>query len=195
MVTPLNFHDQGLLSWWAREEHFDVDKIVDTWGNVPAHFFSSSFPWLVPTAPIKKARTLYQKQDDEDFLLRFLALDLWISENIDFPGEVYREIIKLGYQKNVLVKDKKWAFDGGDSELSKITFPVLNMVAAYDHVSPPESCSLVKDLLPNAACETRIHETGHLGFALGKDKFGQNTSRYWDEIIDWLSIVESKEKR
>lgn len=194
MVTPLNFHDRGLLSWWAREEHFDVDKLVDTWGNIPADFFSNSFPWLVPTAQLKKIRTLQQKQEDEDFLLRFLALDIWISENIDFPGEVYREIIKNGYQKNLLATEGRWPFAQGDSLLSEIRIPVLNLVSEFDHVSPAESCSLVEKLLVNAQCTTQVHPTGHLGFALGKDKKNQPTGRYLDEISNFLLQYEGDSK-
>jgi len=195
MVTPLNFHDRGLLSWWAREEHFDVDKLVDTWGNIPADFFSHSFPWLVPTAQLKKMRTLKAKQEDEEFLLRFMALDIWITENIDFPGEVYREIIKNGYQKNLLAIEGRWPFEGGDSLLSEIRIPVLNMVSEFDHVSPPESCALVENLLVNAECRTRVHKTGHLGFALGKDKKNQPTGIFLDEISQWICEQEYKEKK
>lgn len=190
MVTPLNFHDKGLLSWWAKEEHFDVDKIVDSYGNIPADFFASSFPWLVPTASIKKAKTLMNKQEDEAFLINFLALDIWLTENIDFPGEVYREVIKKGYQKNVLTNEKSWKFEEEEARLSDINFPVLNMVAQYDHVSPADSCAVLEDLLDNANVETASYPGGHLSFALGRDVRNKHTSVYWDKIAGWLESID-----
>ncbi len=193
MVTPVNFHDRGLLSYWAKEDHFDVDRIVDTWGNVPADFFSASFPWLAPTANIKKVRTIYDKQNDDDFLIEFLALDMWITENIPFPGECYREIIRQGYQKNTLAEEGIWTFDNGEvARLSDITVPVLIQAATYDHVSPIESCKILKSLLTRASAKESEYPIGHLGLALGKDGRNQSTTEYWQEIYAFLANANGK---
>lgn len=187
MVTPANFKDAGLLSWWAEEEHFDVDKIVDSHGNVPASFFAQAFPWLVPTADLKKARAIYEFHDNEAFMTSFLALDIWGKENTDFPGEVYREIIKTGYQKNALVKTRAWPFsDGGQALMTNVSMPVLNLAAEFDHVSPSASCLELGKLTLSSDCTNKTYPTGHLGIAQGKDVMGQHTDLYWDEIRSWL---------
>ncbi len=187
MVSPVDFHDHGLLSWWARKEHFDVDRVVDAYGNVPSEFFASSFPWLVPTGNLRKARTVYEKKDDRDFLLRFLALDVWLTDNVAFPGQCYREVIRHGYQENVLVERREWPLDGGPARLSDVKVPVFAMAAGYDHVAPGASCERIRDLLPTGVpCKTRIVPTGHLGIALGKDLKGTPTPEYWDEIAGFL---------
>ena len=188
MVTPSNFKDAGLLSWWAEEEHFDVDKIVDSHGNVPASFFAQAFPWLVPTADIKKARAIYEFHDNEAFMTSFLALDVWGKENTDFPGEVYREIIKTGYQQNVLAAKRAWPFsDGGQALLTNVTMPVLNLAAQFDHVAPCDSCLDLGKLVLSPDCTSKAYPTGHLGIAQGKDVMGQHTDLYWDEIRDWIA--------
>lgn len=187
MVTPANFEDRGLLSWWSKEEHFDIDKVVDTYGNVPADFFSSSFPWLVPTSSLTKMRTLYERHEDEKFMESFLALDIWITENTAFPGEVYRQIIKYGYQQNVLVKKGAWPLDEGEARMADVRMPVLNLAADYDHISPVESCTMLPSILPNAACTSKSYPAGHLGIALGKDILGNHTEDYWHTVGDWLA--------
>lgn len=184
MVGPVGFHDAGMLSWWAKRDHFDVGKVVDSFGNVPAEFFSASFPWLVPTASLKKARTVYEKQDDEEFLLSFMALDIWITENVPFPGRAYRELITHGYQENCLVEHGTWPFEGGDVHVADLDVPVLNMAARYDHVAPGSSC-LCLDELVEGDITSAERPTGHLGFALGKDIGGKPTPEYWDQIDAW----------
>jgi len=186
MVTPAGFEDRGMLSWWARREHFNVDSVVNAFGNIPAQFFSSVFPWIVPTSSFKKIRTIYEKHDDDEFLTSFLALDLWITENVPFPGQVYREVITKGYQENTLVKSRKWQLDDRMADLEDIQIPVLNVTAKYDHVSPVESCDVLTELVGSLNCTSLVYETGHLGPALGRDKLGVHTDLYWDDIQAWL---------
>jgi polyhydroxyalkanoate synthase len=187
MVAPVNFEDRGLLSWWSREEHFDVDRVVDTYGNIPADFFSSSFPWLVPTGTLVKIRTIYERHQDRRFMESFLALDIWATENTPFPGEVYREIIKNGYQRNVLVKDRAWNLGARTAKLCDVRMGVLSMAARFDHIVPFESCSVLSELVGSEDCTCRTVDAGHLGIALGKEFSGKATTAYWDEISDWLA--------
>src|SRR3972149_3207878 len=42
MAAPIDFSgDEGLLHVWTREEYFDVDALVDAFGNCPAAFLQS----------------------------------------------------------------------------------------------------------------------------------------------------------
>ena len=189
MVTPFNFEDEGMLSWWAKEEHLDIDKVVDTYGNVPADFFSQSFPWLVPQANLTKLRTLYENHENSGFMRSFLALDIWGKENTAFPGEVYRSIIKNGYQKNTLVKTGAWPLESDPLSMEDVKIPCLNLAAQYDHIAPAKSCTVLTELLPNAFVTSLSHPTTHLGFALGKDVLQKSTPEYWDLIGDWVFDV------
>lgn len=187
MVAPVRFEDHGLLSWWARPEHFNVDSIVDAHGNVPADFFSSSFPWLVPTAKLRNMRTLFKKHEDKEFMRSFLALDIWLNENVPFPGEVYRTVIKQAYQEDQMARTGGFDLKNGRVELDQIQVPVLAMGAQHDHVAPGESCTLLADLVPEGLGEGMIEPTGHLGFALGKNGTGKPTKKYWDAIDKFIA--------
>lgn len=185
MVTPINFHDKGMLSWWAKPEHFDVDRVVNAFGNVPAQFFSNVFPWLVPTGGMKKIRTVYENHHDLKFMESFLAVDDWVGDNVPFPGQAYREVIRHGYQENVLIANKSWPLGRRTARLEDIKVPILNLVAKQDHVSPCDSCRVLGDLVGSTDVTTNVYETGHLGIALGKDKVGKHTPKYWDDIAAW----------
>lgn len=186
MVAPVGFEDDGLLSWWAHKDHFDVDKIVDAHGNVPADFFSSSFPWLVPTAKLRNLRMMYEKHKDQSFMLSFLALDAWLADQLDFPGTVYRELIKHGYQENCLVTTGAWPLTNETASLKDLASPTLALAAGYDHVAPGGSCTLLTELAPKGLCQAEELPTGHLGIALGKTGRGEHTEDYWDRVGAFL---------
>src|SRR3989304_262219 len=49
MAAPIDFSgDDGLLNLWTREEYFDVDALVDAFGNCPGSFLQSSFQMMKP---------------------------------------------------------------------------------------------------------------------------------------------------
>lgn len=186
MVAPVAFQDEGLLSWWAHKDHFDVGKIVDLHGNIPADFFSSSFPWLVPTAKLRNLRLMYEKHKDEDFMRSFLALDAWLADQVDFPGSVYRELIVHGYQEDCLVNQGEWPLTSTTARLADLASPTLSLAAAFDHVAPADSCTRLAELAPKGLCEAEGLPTGHLGIALGKTARGEHTEEYWDRIEGFL---------
>ncbi len=186
MVTPIDGEHEGVLSWWSRPENLDVDQLVDSFGNIPAEFFASSFPWLVPTANMKKLRALYDRHEDPEFLDSLLALHMWGQDNTSFPGEVYREVMKQGYQENTLMKNGGWCLDGEWARLEDVRMPVLNLAASYDHLSVPESVACLSPLVGSDDCTEKSLPTGHLGIAFGKDARNQHTPDYWDEIASWV---------
>ena len=185
MTTPVNFVDKGMLSWWSRKEHFDVDKIVNAFGNVPEQFFRSTFPWIVPTGNIRKLKTIADKHGDDAFLKSFLALDIWITENVPFPGEAYRQLIRELYQENRLMEDTMMV-GGRTARLGDIKTPLLAFVAKHDHVAPCDSCQALHDRAGSLKRELAVIEAGHLGPALGRDARGKRTDEFWKRLDAWL---------
>lgn len=189
MVTPVAFKDGGLLSWWSDKAHFNVDKIVEAQGNIPADFFSSSFPWLVPTAKLRNLRAMVEKHGDKEFMRSFLALDYWLREQVDFPGEVYRQLITHGYQEDRFVEGGRWPLSGGEVDIGALNVPTLALAAQFDHVAPAESCTVIAELAPPGVAEAEALPTGHLGIATGKTARGKPTEDYWDRVADFFAAA------
>ncbi|MCK5547386.1 MAG: alpha/beta fold hydrolase, partial [Thermoplasmata archaeon] len=84
MAAPLDFEkDEGLLSLWSEKEYFDVDKLVDTIGNVPGAFLNSGFLLLNPVKNLySKYLTFIDKVDDEEFVELFFRMEKWIYDGI-----------------------------------------------------------------------------------------------------------------
>jgi polyhydroxyalkanoate synthase subunit PhaC len=45
---------EGLLNLWTDERYFDVDRFVDTTGNIPAEFLQAAFLMLKPIANLAR---------------------------------------------------------------------------------------------------------------------------------------------
>lgn len=185
LVTPVGFHDEGLLSWWTRREHLPVDKLVDTWGNIPGSFFADGFPLIVPTPGPEVLEGAWDR-GDRSTLDYLLALDLWISEGVDLPGQLYREVIRNGYQDDCLVRTGRWPLTRGEARLQDLRSPVLCLAGEEDRVAPVASCTRLAELLGPEQVTTRTWPTGHLGIALGRDAEDRPTEAYWDHLAEWL---------
>ena len=49
MATPVDFHEGGVLSAWTSAKHFNVDALVDAFGNVPTWLMEGGLRMLRPT--------------------------------------------------------------------------------------------------------------------------------------------------
>lgn len=185
MVTPVNFKDRGMLSWWASRQNFNVDKLVDAFGNVPAEFFSKVFPWLVPLYRLKRYKIMYSFFKNQEFMKRFIPVDSWSRQNTPFPAEVYRDMIKNLYHENTFVNKGYWQIGEQRADLKEINVPILNAAAQFDHVCPVESCTMLENLV-NTKCTNKVYPVMHLGIALGKEYTGIKNPKFWDEIAEFI---------
>jgi polyhydroxyalkanoate synthase len=49
-TTPIDFRHMTLFQQWSNPKHFDVDRLVDTVGNVPADLIFRGFEMLRPAS-------------------------------------------------------------------------------------------------------------------------------------------------
>ena len=64
MAAPIDFSgDEGLLNLWTREEYFDVDGLVDAFGNCPGSFLQSSFQVMKPVQNYVEKYTGLRRQN------------------------------------------------------------------------------------------------------------------------------------
>lgn len=171
-----------LLKTWTDEKHFDVDQIVETFGNVPAAYLGQSFNLLKPVENnLRKWTGFAEKMTDEKFLVEFFAMEQWVNDNIPISGAVYRDFVRHGLQRNELVKGE---FPLGDRkiDLKAITCPLLTLVAESDHLVPREQCDPVDRLVSSIDTATRSIKAGHIGLAVS----GKAHIEMWPEAAKWL---------
>ncbi len=161
-VAPTNFDtDQGLLHIWMKE--IDVDRMVDTFGNMPGDLMNFGFLLLNPARlMIDKYVGFLENMDNKAFVENFIRMEKWIFDSPDVPGETFRQFVKDCYHKNLLIQSKM-EVGGQRVDLKKITMPLINFYGRFDHLVPPGACELLTSRVGSKDTEDICLDTGHIG--------------------------------
>ncbi|MCS7080520.1 MAG: alpha/beta fold hydrolase [Chloracidobacterium sp.] len=181
LATPVDFNNDAILNLWTRREYFDVDKLVDTFGNPPERLLQSTFMMMKPTKNITKYVDLLQHADNEDFVETFLAFDYWVNDVVSLPGETFRQFVKWCYQENQLVQGRL-KLGRRTVKLEQITVPLLNVVANHDDVVPRASSEALMSLVGSREKELLAVNGGHHGLSIGKSA----VEVVWPSIAKWV---------
>jgi len=134
LTAPLDFENSGMLSMWTDPASFDVVSLTSAVGPVvPADFFHSSFPLLNVRASLSKYKNLLEKIDIPEFKKIWQALDIWANDNVDFALQAFRDLIKLFYQENRIMREI-FELEGEAVGIRNIDMPTLAVAARDDHV-------------------------------------------------------------
>jgi polyhydroxyalkanoate synthase len=189
-VTPTNFDTKkGLLHVWM--EQIDVDRVVDTFGNLPADMMNLAFLLLNPARlMIDKYVGFMENMDNKAFVENFVRMEKWIFDSPDLPGEVFRQFIRDCYQGNKLIQSKL-EVDGQRVDLKKITMPLLNIYGKFDHLVPPEACELLVKRVGSKDTEDICLNTGHIGIYVSS----KYQEAFAPKIADWLKERDALTKK
>lgn len=186
MAAPIDFGvggDQSLVTFWSDPDYFDVDALIDAFGNCPAPFLQASFQMMKPVQNyITKYLTFYEKMDDEKFVENFFAMEKWTNDNIPVAGETFREYVKKLYQRNELVKGE-FQLNGQLVDLKRITCPLLLLMASADHLVPPVQTENLKDHVGSKDIKCMTLEAGHIGLAVSTKAH----KKFWPEVTQWFA--------
>ena len=184
-VTPTNFDtDQGLLHIWMKG--IDADRMVDTFGNIPADLMNFAFLLLNPARlMIDKYVGFSENMDNKTFVENFVRMEKWIFDSPDVPGETFRQFVKDCYHKNLLIQNKM-EVGGQRVDLRKITMPLLNFYGKYDHLVPPGACELLTSKVGSKDTEDMCLDTGHIGIYVSS----KCQKEFAPKIAKWLKERE-----
>jgi polyhydroxyalkanoate synthase len=189
-VTPTNFDtDQGLLHIWMKD--MDVDRIVNTYGNIPGDIMNMGFLLLNPARlMIDKYVGFIENMANKKFVENFVRMEKWIFDSPDVPGETFRQFIRDCYQKNLLIQSKM-EVGGKRVDLKKITMPLLNYYGKYDHLVPPEACELLTSRVGSKDVEDICLDTGHIGIYVSS----KCQKEFAPRIARWLKERDEDKKK
>jgi polyhydroxyalkanoate synthase len=183
LAAPVGFRDEGLLSTWVNSSTFDVDALVDGFGNVPWQLMQSAFHMLRPTLNLSKAVHLVDRAWDDEFLDGFLALETWGNDNVSFPGECYRRYIKDLYRADGLLNET-FSLSGTRVRLGAIECPTLAITFEHDNIVPWKSAAVLIDRV-GASDRDRIHlPGGHVGAVVSR----KAAQTLWPRISQWWAM-------
>ena len=183
LTTPVNFKGMGLFSQWTDERYFDVDRIVDTLGNVPGEILLSAFDMLRPTGRLTSPIQVLDRIRDDKYVKSFMMVDRWAADQIPFPGEAFRQMVKELYWKNAMLEGTL-ELDGLPVDLSTIDVPMIHAMAQHDHIVPYEAAKPALEQVASEDTEEVVLRGGHASLVAG----GNAMYRLWPKLDQWLSV-------
>ncbi len=180
-TTPVDANGMALFRQWTDKRYFDVDRVVDTLGNVPPELLYASFDMLKPAARVAKNITLWDNLWNDEFVKSYRMFDRWAADQIPFPGETFRQITKDMMWDNKFVKNEM-EIGGKRVDLGNIQVPFLHVVAEHDHIVPYEAA---KPLVPMVGSQDKkevMLKGGHVSLVAG----GNAIYRLWPQLDSWL---------
>ena len=181
-TTPIDFEGMKLFSRWTDRRYFDVDRIVDSLGNVPPELMYASFEMLKPAARLAAQARLWDNMWNDDFVKSYRMFDRWAADQVPFPGECFRQTVKDLMWDNKLYRNEL-VLGGRPVRLASITVPFLHVMAEHDHIVPHESA---KDLVAMVGSQDKrelVLKGGHVSLVAGANA----SRRLGPELDRWLA--------
>lgn len=183
LAAPIRFSEAGILADWTRSPGFDVDALVDAFGNVPWPLMQASFHLMRPTLPLAKLATLVDRAWDDHFLDGFFATERWGNDNVSLPGNAFRRTIRELYRGDALAGGTL-EMSGRRVDLGAIRCPTLAVTFAHDHIVPSASAAALLDCVGAADTELLQLSGGHVGAVVSRraaEGLWPTLSRFWAE--------------
>src|ERR1700730_87081 len=137
-TTPIDFREMKLFANFADRRYFDVDRLIDSVGNVPGDMIMTSFDMLRPASRAVSQVQLWENIWNDEFVKSYRMFDRWATDILPLSGEYFRCITKDLMWDNRLYEGTM-SVGGYTVDLSKIKVPILHAVAEHDHIVPYEA--------------------------------------------------------
>ena len=182
-ATPVDFEGMGLFRRWTDRRWFDVDRLVDTLGNVPPDMIFRSFELLRPAERWAAYARLFDNLWNDLWVKNYRLFNRWVYDQIPFPGEAYRQMMKELMWENKLMRGQM-TLGGRPVDLKQVTCPALHIMAQHDHIAPFAATQPLTSLLGSEDTEDVILKGGHVSLIAGRNAW----FRLWPQLSQWLSV-------
>jgi polyhydroxyalkanoate synthase len=184
LTAPLDFSQQlrGSMAMWLEEGRFDVDKAVESLGNIPGELIEFWAKMLKPMENFVGVYVnLWKQLEDEAAVRGWQAINRWVEDVIPFAGEAFRQFIKDYLRGNKLISGKH-LIQGQPVDLANIRASLLNIVAQYDHLVAQSQAEGIMDLISSQDKELRVIPSSHVGIMASR----RAKYKLWPEVAAWL---------
>jgi polyhydroxyalkanoate synthase len=180
-TTPINFQSMELFAKWSDRRYFDVDRLVDTMGNVPSELIFTGFEMLRPASRIAGQLQLWEQMWNEEHVKSYRMFEKWSTDTLPIAGEYFRQTVKeLIWENNLFKGDLK--IGGRSANLANITAPMLSVVAEHDHIVPYAAAHPLVEQVSSTEKEEVVLKGGHISLVAGANA----QKRLWPRLDAWL---------
>jgi len=182
LTTPVDWHKMGLSNVWQDQRYFDVDRLVDTLGIIPADFVAQGFEMQRPAQKVAGRVRVWEQMWNDEYVKSYRAFDRWGNETLPLAGEYMREITKELIWGNKLYTSELMVA-GRRVDLGNITTPLLTVVAEHDHLVPYECSKPLQEKVGSTDKEEVLLKGGHVSLIAGPNA----VRRMWPRVDAWLA--------
>ncbi len=184
LTAPLDFSNRNALTFarWTDEKYFNVDKVVQFFGNMPGEMIDYGAKALKPVENyIGNYIKLWDNLDDPRVVESWHAMNTWVTDNVPMAGAAYRQLIVELYRKNRLMRNELMV-RGERVDLGRIRANLLTVIAEGDHITPP--CQSEAILARTGSRDKELYRIpgGHIGIMAGSAA----PRITWPHIDAWL---------
>lgn len=180
-TTPIDFREMKLFSNFADRRYFDVDRLIDSTGNMPPELILQSFDMLRPAARVVGQIQLWDNIWNDEFVKSYRMFDRWATDTLPLAGEYFRAITKDLMWDNKLYNDTM-TVGGREAKLANIKVPILHAVAEHDHIVPYEAAKHLITKIGSEDKEEVMLKGGHVSLVAGANAI----KRLWPKLDSWL---------
>jgi polyhydroxyalkanoate synthase len=182
MAGPIDFSQAGLFARWLDKRYYDVDRVVDTVGAIPANWVRAGFKMLRPTMDVSTALNLWWNLDNPRYVEGYRALSRWANEYVPFPAEFFRQWVRDFYQDNRLVRGDLRLGDR-PVDLRQVRCPILVVGAKEDYIAPPGCVRALVEHVGSRDTEYIELPGGHISLIAGRAA----SVHCWPRVSAWLA--------
>jgi len=184
LTAPLDFSDKQAITFarWTAEPNFDVDKVLQTFGNMPAEMIDYGAKALKPVENyVGNFLRLWDNLDDPKVVEAWHAMNTWVTDNIPMAGATFRQLVVDLYRNDRLMKGE-WMLRGERVDVGKIRANLLTVIAEGDHITPPCQSRAIMGKVSSKDKELFSIPGGHIGIMAGSGA----SKVTWPHIEGWL---------
>ena len=181
MATPVNSDGLESLKTWMGPD-FDEEALLAAHGNVPAEWVQNALRALRPFGKVAGAANLLNQADQEAIVRSNLRMGKWETDNIPFPGGVFRQMVNDFLRDNCLINGR-WKIGAYSADLAAIRVPLLHLLAQDDHITPYASSRDLVQRVSSSDREEVMIKGGHVGLVAGRGA----QMRMWPALEAWLA--------
>lgn len=180
-TTPVNGDGMALYKKWMSSKAFDIDRLVDTLGNIPGDFINQSIQALRPLQRSANQMRLLNNVQDDAFVTAHLRFDRWAVDQLPVPGNLMRSLANDFIIGNKLVKHEL-RLRGQPADFANIRVPFLHVAAQFDHIVPAEASRDFINMVSSEDKQEIVMKGGHVSLVAG----GNAIFRLWPQLDAWL---------
>jgi polyhydroxyalkanoate synthase len=180
-TTPIDFSEMKLFSNFSDRRYFDVDRLIDSTGNMPPELILQSFDMLRPASRAAGQIQLWDNIWNDEFVKSYRMFDRWANDILPLAGEYFRTTTKDLMWDNKLFNDTM-SVGGRAAKLENIKVPILHAVAEHDHIVPYDAAKPLIAKIGSADKQEVILKGGHVSLVAGANA----VKRLWPKLDSWL---------